>query len=49
MDNRGTGVEAGANVAMRKTGYRPDAQPRATNNSLDPNATVRVNYDPRTT
>jgi hypothetical protein len=49
MDTRGNGVEASATVSMRKTGYRPDAQPRATNNSIDPDSTVRLNYDPRTT
>jgi hypothetical protein len=49
MDTRGVGVEASASVAARKTGYRPDAQPRATNNSIDPDSTVRVNTDPRTT
>jgi hypothetical protein len=48
VNTRGVGVEAGANKAMRKTGYRADAVPRATDNSLDPDALVRVNTDPRT-
>jgi hypothetical protein len=46
-DERGIGVEAGANKSQRKTGYRPDATPRATTNSLDPDALVRVAVDPR--
>ena len=48
IDTRGVGVEAGVNKAMRKTGYRPDATPHATDNSIDPDALVRVNTDPRT-
>ncbi len=47
-DTRGVGVEASANKAQRKTGYRADAAPRATDNSLDPDALVRINTDPRT-
>jgi len=46
-DERGVGVESQANKAMRKTGYRPDATPRATDNSLDPDALVRISVDPR--
>jgi len=47
IDTRGVGVEASADVRQRKTGYRPDAGPRSTDNSLDPDALIRVAVDPR--
>jgi hypothetical protein len=46
-DTRGVGVEATADKSQRKTGYRPDAKPRSTDNSLDPDSLIRVASDPR--
>jgi hypothetical protein len=48
MDTRGVGVESQVDKTQRKTGYRADAQPRATDNSIDPDSLVRINTDPRT-
>jgi hypothetical protein len=47
FDERGVGTAAGVDKNQRKTGYRPDAQLRATDNSLDPDSLVRVVTDPR--
>jgi hypothetical protein len=47
VDTRGTGTTAGVDKNQRKTGYRPDAQVKATDNSLDPDALIRVCNDPR--
>lgn len=47
FDTRGVGVTAGVDKNQRKTGYRPDAQMQSSDNSVDPNALVRVANDPR--
>lgn len=47
MDTRGVSTTANADVTMRKTGYRPDAQLSPSDNSQDPNALIRVANDPR--
>lgn len=49
MDTRGVATTAGADVTMRKTGYRPDAQFTPTDNPQDPNSLIRVTNDPRLT
>jgi len=49
VDKRGTGTVATVDKNMRKTGYRPDAQVTATENSNAPNSLIRTVSDPRLT